>query len=509
MTRSLFKRGGSSVELRAYQSNAIAQLQAAVAAGARAPLLVLPTGAGKTVLAAELIRRAVAKGGSAVFLAPRRELIEQTSRKLEDIGVDHGVLLAGADCRSGLDAAVQVASIDTLLSRMVRRAWLTLPPPALVIVDEAHLSITRTRQALLSQWPNAIRVGLTATPTRKDGRALGVLYDAIIEPVTTATLTTQGFLVPARHWSWPTPDLRQVRVVGGDYNQKDLDGAMNQPKLLGDVVQHWLEHAGDRRTVVFASSIAHSTALAEAFRRAGVAAEHVDARTPMDARAAMFGRFRRGDTQVLTNCFVAAYGFDLPELSCVVMARPTRSLMLYLQMLGRGLRPATGKADCLVLDHAGGVHHHGFATDQRVWTLDGKFALEPTPKRAADRTTRECPMCHAAWAGPPACPECGHVLRFVGKLAKVVDGELVAVGARAKPAVQDQRTFYSELRGYQAEHDYLGGWAAQKYRERYGVFPPRHWREDSPAKPSDATRRWIRSRNIAWRKATEKRQANV
>src|SRR5439155_10317479 len=160
-----------------------------------------------------------------------------------------------------------------------------------------------------------------------------------------------------------------------------------------------------------------AVALAEAFRRVDVAAEHVDAGTPAPERQATFARFAAGETQVLANCFLAAYGFDLPALSCVVLARPTKSLMLFLQMLGRGLRIAPGKRDCLVLDHAGGVHAHGFASDPRAWTLHGTHALEPSPTRARpERRAKECPECHAIWTGSPACPECGYVLRPAGRM---------------------------------------------------------------------------------------------
>lgn len=505
MTRPLLFSGAAAPALRPYQHDALACIAAAVRAGVRAVLLVLATGSGKTVIAAELIRREVLAGGSALFLAPRRELIEQTSRKLDDVAVDHGVVLAGADARGGLEAPVQVASVDTLLARAVRRDRLRLPAFSLVLVDEAHLSVTLTRQRLLALWPDAVRIGLTATPTRKDGRALGLLYETIVEPATTATLTDAGYLVPARYWSWPTPDLRGVRVVAGDYNLQDLEAVMNRAPLLGDVVQQWCAHAGDRRTVVFATSIPHAVALAEAFRRVGVAAEHVDAGTPADVRAATFARFRSGATQVLTNCFLAAYGFDLPALSCIVLARPTRSLMLYLQMLGRGLRPAPDKRDCVVLDHAGCVHQHGFAADARAWTLAGRTALEPSPARpAAERAAKECPACHAVWSGSPACPECGHVLRPAGKLVTTLAGELVEIGAGAEPDEQVRRVVYCELRGLQEERGYRRGWAAHKYRERYGAWPPWSWNDAPAVTPSPATRRWITSRVIAWRKAQER-----
>ena len=372
---------------------------------------------------------------------------------------------------------------------------------SLVIVDEAHLSITLARQALLERWPAAVRIGLTATPTRKDGRALGLVYDALIEPATTRSLTDAGYLVPARYWSWPTPDLRGVRLVGKDYNAADLEALMNRPQLVGDIVEHWLKLAGDRRTVVFASGVAHAVALAAAFRRVGVVAEHVDYNTPTPVRAATFARFRSGEAQVLTNCFLAAYGFDLPALSCVVLARPTKSLMLFMQMLGRGLRPAPGKADCIVLDHAGCVHEHGFATDERRWTLDGTYALEPTPSRPREAApAKECPACHAVFTGSAVCPECGFELRPKGKLVETLAGELVGIGAGAEPEVRDRLTFYLELRGFAAERGWKPGAAAHKFKDRFGAMPPWSWNAQLALAPSLATRRWIKSRLIAFAK---------
>jgi superfamily II DNA or RNA helicase len=496
--------------LRPYQIAALAQLDAAVAAGRRAPLLVLPTGAGKTVIAAELIRRTVAAGERALFVAPRRELVEQTSEKLEAIGLTHGVILAGADERAGLRAAVQVASVDTLWSR-IRRQTLTLPAYDLVVVDEAHLSITKIRGELLERWSTACRVGLTATPTRKDGCALGLLYDAIVEPATTGSLTQASYLAPARYWSWPTPDLRGVRTTAGDYNLADLELLLNKTPLLADVVATWLQRAPIRRTVVYCVSIKHAVALAEAFRREGVKAEHVDAQTPAPARAATFARFRSGKTQVLTNCFLAAYGFDLPALSCVVLARPTKSVMLYLQMLGRGLRIADGKSDCIVLDHSGAVHWHGFAADERLWTLTGRTALVPSPVRAKEpRAAKQCLECAAVWVDGAFCPECGHELRPKGRMVATLPGDLVelrAAAAAVQREEQNRRQFYAELRAYAQEKNFKSGFAFMKYRERYNAKPPWAWQADPPAVPSRATRGWLKSRWIAHRKAQERAAA--
>jgi DNA repair protein RadD len=504
----LFGNGGgdSRPVLRPYQVAALDQVRAAWAAGQRAPILCQPTGAGKTVVAAALIEGEVAAGGRALFLAPRRELVDQTLGKLRDVGIEPHVEMAGALERAGSAAPVWLASVDTILARAMRRGTLALPDFSLVLMDECHLSITAPRVELLQRWPEARVLGLTATPGRKDGRALGLLYDEIVQPVSVADLTRDGWLVAARYWSWPV-DLRGVRIQRGDYVEDDLAARLNQPRLLGDIVEHTTRLAADRRSVVFCVSIAHAIALAEVFRAAGVAAEHVDANTPAPARAATFARFRGGATQVLTNCFLAAYGFDLPALSCVGLARPTKSLVLYLQMLGRGLRPdpGTSKRDCLVLDHAGCVHEHGFAIDPRVWTLSGRMAIEPTPRGTSEKAkAKECPQCQAIFDGSNVCPECGYELRPKGRLVETLDGELVELAAGEAPEVQDRAVFYAELRGYAAEHNFKTGWAAHKFRERFGGFPPWAWNEDAVVPPSRPTRGWICSRYIAWRKARER-----
>lgn len=493
--------------LRSYQLTALTRLDAALAAGRRAPLVVAPTGSGKTVLAAEIIRR---HGGRALFLAPRRELVHQTCNKLDEAGVSYGVLLAG-DSRMSLYRTVQVASIDTLLARVERRSRLALPDFDLVLVDEAHLSITKTRLRLLARWPQATRVGLTATPIRRDGRALGIVYDELIEVATPAELVASNFLVAARYFSVSTPDLSRVTTIAGDFHQGQLEQAMNRSTLVGDIVAHWLQHAGGRRTVVFATSIRHSVALANEFRGCGVAAEHVDATTPQDERDGIFQRFRSGDTQVLANCFLASYGFDLPKLDCIVLARPTKSLMMYLQMLGRGLRPAEGKTDCLVLDHAGNVHRHGFATDERAWTLDGSRALDAHEQRnratTEERKTLACPECSCVFTGSRTCPECSYYFAPKGRVVETVDGELVEIGQELGQDRQAQLVFYLELRAIAAERGYSPGFAAHKFKERFGKFPPFAWNSCDLLTPTLETRRWLKSRQIAYFKARDRRTA--
>lgn len=513
------------MQLRPYQEATLEKLADLTAKGVRAPLIVAPTGAGKTVIAAAIIQRAPMD--RVLFLAPRRELIHQTNRKLEEIGVAHGIILAG-DKRQSLYSRVQIASRDTLISRALRSKKITLPPFDRIIIDEAHIGLSERFKALLALWPTAQLIGLTATPCRSDGKALGQLYDEIIEVSTYQELTDLGYLVSARYFSVSEPDLRRVRTTAGEYNPKDLDGVMNRTELVGDIVEHWLRHASDRRTVVFATSIAHSVALCKEFLLHGVSAEHVDALTPHGLREEIFNRFRSGVTQVLTNCTLASVGFDLPELDCVVFARPTKSLGLYLQMLGRGLRPFTysngalsvAKHSCLVLDHAGNTHRHGFATDQRYWTLHGKFAIDEARTREAGKADAAekpkvrltCPVCRYVFESSRQCPNCNYWFPSKAKTLATIEGELVEIGPlTAKPSAEQRMHFYLELAGYGELKGYAAGWAGKSYEEKFGERPAPNWKahveKHGGMEPSLPVMRWVKSRTIAYARSQRKKAA--
>lgn len=488
--------------LRPYQAAVLPRIGDAWRRGRRAPVLVAPTGSGKTLIATEVIRRSIEFGWRVLFLAPRRELIDQAVGKLTGAGIEVSVLMAG-DTRRDPYARVTVASIDTLHARRDRAGEYPVLDPDLVVVDEAHLFVTPLRAGILAHWPKARIVGLTATPARKDGRALGLIFDDLIEVATVAELTEAGYLVPGRYFSLADPDLSKVRITAGDYNGKDLAAAMDQPKLVGDVVSTWLARAGGRRTVVFATSISHSAALATEFRtRGGVAAEHVDANTPTIERRAIFDRFRDGTTQVLTNCTLASYGFDLPELDCVVMARPTKSLVLYLQMLGRGLRPAPGKQHCLVLDHAGIVCRFGFADEPRPWSLEGKITnwRDEAKSSGGDipeaKKLRDCPKCQAIFTGSQ-CPECGWFRQPKGVQIETLDGELIEIGAVSE-TYRERLCFYLQLRGYCNERGRKQGYAAYLYRDKFKCWPPRSWGAYPVMSCGPEVKRFVQSRQIAF-----------
>jgi DNA repair protein RadD len=358
----------AAVRLRPYQVDAVARIEATIAAGVRRLVLVLPTGGGKTTIAGSLVQRALARGQRVLFLAHRRELIVQAYQRLLGMGLSVeqvGIVMAN-DRRRRPGAAVQVASIDTLRRR-------ARPLADVVFVDECHRALAASYREIAKDYPDAIHLGLTATPYRADGKGLGDAYDELITVATPRQLIVEGYLVEPRVFTVPPsqrPNLSGLRVARGDYAARELDDAMNRQALVGNIVEHWHRHAGGARTVVFAVSIAHSRHITERFRDAGVAAEHLDGATPTPERDAILGRLDRGETLVVSNCGVLCEGWDQPSVKCAVLARPTKSPGLYLQQAGRILRPWNDTA-AVILDHAGCAHEHGLPQDEREFSLEG------------------------------------------------------------------------------------------------------------------------------------------
>lgn len=352
------------MELRPYQISGIEAVREQIRSGRKRILLVAPTGSGKTCIAADIIRSAVNKAKSVLFIAHRREIIQQTSAKLDDLNIEHGVIMAGV--QKSLIAGVQVASIQTLVRR-------NFPPADLVIFDECHHVPSQSYQRIIEHYHSSIVLGLTATPCRSDGRGLGNTFGSLVQAAQIKELITQGYLVPCVSYAPTLPDLRGVKVKCGDYDEGELGEAMDKPKLVGDIVDHWHRLGKGRKTIVYSATIAHSQHLTEAFKAAGVKVSHLDGETPHEAREKLLYKDFPGDAvDVVCNVGVLTEGTDLPFVSCIVLARPTKSLGLLKQMVGRGMRisPQTGKTDMILIDHAGAVHEHGLIDDDVQWKLE-------------------------------------------------------------------------------------------------------------------------------------------
>ena len=501
----------SQLHLRLYQVEVIVKIAAERAAGRRRILLVAPTGAGKTLIAAAIIANAEACGEPGLFLVHRRELVIQSHQKLHAAGIDAGVILAGGPSMR-LHRPVQIACIPSLHARAIRTSKIDLPDADVVIVDEAQHARARTWQQLLDRYPNALILGMTATPCRSDGRGLGNIFESMVECPQVAELIEQGYLVGAKVFAPTPPDLAGVAVRRGDYVEAELEARMNTQRLVGDVVEHWHKHAESRRTVVFAVGVKHSIHLRDEFRRADVLAEHIDGSTPIDERKEILKKLAAGDIDVVCNCMVLTEGFDCPEIGCIVLARPTKSTGLYRQMVGRGLRaaPAVGKTDCIILDHAGAVFEHGLPEDPIEWPLHKDQRAEN--KTHAARGTHaapklvECLECQTVRFQGKPCPVCGWHPVEKPRYVEFTDGELAQVmpGGFSRPpegSEDDRRRFYGELRSIEKARLYRDGWAAHQYRKRFGTFPPWAWKRDPQWSPSAATLAYVRSRYIAFAKS--------
>ena len=494
------------VNLRPYQEAALRDLRESIRSGKRRPILVAPTGSGKTMLAVAVIQGAINKGNRVLFLAPRRELIYQASNRMQAHGIYPGIIMAG-EPRSP-SAQVQVASFDTLHARGVRTERMLMPESDVLVVDEAHLAVSKTRLDILNHYKDSIIIGLTATPARGDGKGLGIIFDDLVQSVSMRQLVDQGYLAKARYFAPSKPDLEGLKVRAGDYVVKELDKRMDQPKLIGDVVDNWFRLARDRQTVVFCVTRAHSRHICSEFKSRGVRAEHLDGETPLEERKAILNRVSSGETQVLCNVFVCTFGLDIPSLSCCVLARPTKNISLYLQTAGRVLRMCEGKNDALIIDHSGAVDEHGFVDDDIPWTLEGNVKEEKVKKQKEKKEPKEitCGECGTVFKGQRDCPNCGYAMIPSSKPIPVHKASLQEIVKKKKKenrmmTLEDKVRFFGMLRYYCRAYGKKPGWAAYKYRERTGVWPNDSRIKNAKLIPPDpAMYAWIRAQNIRWAK---------
>ena len=491
-------------DLRDYQARAVEEIEKAVRA-----IYVLPTGGGKTVVATSIIERAVKRGERVLMLTHRREILRQTSLKLP---IDHGLIQAGLNI--DLEYPAQVASVQTLWARCMRTDKSPLPAANLIVVDEAHHVGAQTWRLLLEAYPNARKIGLTATPCRSDGRGLGNYFDELILGPQIPDLIAQKHLVPTVYYAPADPDLKGVETRQGDYAIGQLADRMNRDDLVGDIVSNWHRHGQRRKTLVFCVDVAHSVHVRDEFIKAGVRAEHLDGSTPKTERDAILARLASGETELVTNCMVLTEGFDLPAISCIVLARPTKQLGLFRQMAGRGLRPAPGKSNLILIDHSGAVYRHGLLEDPIEWTLDvTKRADNPTHRNRDKQTTSrliECSQCGALRTGGEACPHCGFLPKRRPDAIIFADGELARIDKHRRPInssdPHERMRWHAMLSHIAGERGYKPGWVSHKYKEKFGTWPPAS-RPIPPVKPSPEVLSWVRSRQIAFAKAQQKAAA--
>ena len=464
------------MQLRHYQEKAINEIRKFYAAGTRKVLLHLATGGGKTATFCHMIKLAAERGKRCLVVVRGVKLIEQASDRLTRDGVQHGVMQGTKSY--GLHLPVVVCSIDTVYRRRE-------PIKAdFIVIDEAHQTGGKGYKWFIDQYPKAYFLPVSATPHLKKG--MRHIAEAVVYPISIQKLIEEGYLVGSKTYVGQEPDLSGVKINStGDYDEDQLAGVMTQAALIGVPSKNYKKLADKKKALIFAVNIRHSKSLAEQFIQDGYAVEHIDADTPIPKRNAILNKLKTGELDLVTNVGILHTGFDLPELECIIMARPTLSYNLHIQMLGRGTRPAPGKTHFTVIDCAGNTKRHGFIEDEEECVIDGKKL------RKSSTVNCECHDNHKTDKGEfipekhpctliysidqKECPACGCVnLHYVPKTNPFEDAD--PEKSRNTLTVEAEMTEYT--RGIASDTEmwikraqkqgYKKGWIYMMLKTKYG-----------------------------------------
>ncbi len=456
--------------LRVYQKQFISDVYACIRAGYSRILGVAPTGSGKTIIASKIIADALTKKKRIFFIVHRDILIKQTYSKIKAFNFsDCGFIKSG--WQENQDSLVQIASVQTLAARN----WWQKIPADIVIIDEAHINAyAAVVQRMMAQiYPQAIYLALTGTPWRLcKHQSMGDIFDSLVQAPMPFELINQGFLVKPSYFSVAQADLDKVGTVGGDFDEGQLALACDRPELIQQIVEDWKRYAWGRRTIAFTVDIQHACDLASAFLSSGIPAAYVSAKTPAQTTEHLYKQLESGELLLICSCMKLTEGFDIPSVSAILLCRPTLSKALYFQMVGRGLRlsPETGKIDCIIIDPSGNVQRHHYIEDLK------QISLEPAKEKQSDEAPKKiCPFsmggCGAIiYASLIHCPNCKYIFPrpkkfyFVPELQQQLSDEDLE---RYEEHRQNLRLAY--------ERNFAPGWAASKYRDRYGYWPPDSW----------------------------------
>ena len=431
-------------------------IRAQMRAGHRSILLQAPTGSGKTVMFSFMIKGAVERGLSCWVIQHRKELIDQTRKTLDTAGVASGIICAGSTASSG--NAVQVASIQTLARRTT-----SLTPPDLIVWDECH-HVAATGWARVKEWAKAsYHIGSTATPMRLDGTGMGEYFSSLTLGPTVRWLIDNNYLSDYDLYAPSAPDTAGIRRSMGDFHKGDLERIMSTSSLTGNVIEHYNRLCPGASAVAFCVNVTHSKRVAEAFNKEGISASHVDGKTRSNERSRILKEFASGRIAVLCNCDLFGEGLDIPSIRAAILLRPTQSLGLYLQQVGRPLRVDKGKDRAIILDHAGNAARPGFGLpcDDREWTLEGK-RRGANDRSGAVPGARICPGCFGASpGGVSVCLLCGLQFPLTERQIQEKEGELVKFEKQQDRIKQGRCETMDELiaEGVRRGMDNPRGWA--------------------------------------------------
>lgn len=484
-------------ELRPHQEKAITLLKQSLGNGNKQVMIQAPTGFGKTVVASHLVKENLEEGKRTCFVVPNISLIDQTVASLFADGItDIGVIQADHPM-TNYAMPVQVASVQTICNRKI-------PHFDMIIVDEAHKWFKFIGDWMVS-WNNVPFVGLSATPWTK---GLGKHYKDLIVAATTQELIDEGYLSPFRVFAPSHPDLDGVKTVLGDYHEGQLSKVMQDSVLIADIVSTWKKMAKDRPTLAFCVDRAHAKKVCKQFKKAGVPCGYIDAYTPREERLDIAKKFQQGKLKVVASVGCLTTGIDW-DVRCIILARPTKSEILFTQIIGRGLRTAEGKDDCLILDHSDTHLKLGFVTDIHHEHLDDGKGNKSGSREIDEPLPKDCGAC--GFLKPPRvykCPSCGFEPEKVSEIEPEA-GELKEFKPKVKDPKDytrdDKEEFYGGLIYCGEQRGYKPGWAANQFRNKFGVWPNAY--NDCPAIPPNSdVRGWIKMQAIQYRKRMESQE---
>lgn len=510
-----------SFDLRDYQRQAIDTAYQRVADGHR-PIIQACTGSGKTVIAAFIAKEMLDASKRVLWLSGREEILRQTFATFNEVcGLGRVGILMRKETPWWFYPPVTVASWDTLKARWNKSDTWKIPADV-VLVDECHLSLSeKMSETIMPHYRDKVVIGMTATPARRSGRGLGSYFTRIIQVSSIPKLIEEGFIAPCEYWAGSHVDTARLHVdrKTNDYQERELSEASLDRKLIGDVLDNWLRICRDRHTIVFAVDIAHAQALAERFQSAGVSAEVIHSKMAHETRMQITEQFRSQAIQVLVNIGICTYGFDCASIGCVVLARPTKSIVLHFQMIGRGMRPKPDGGYVIVLDHADNVRRLGCVEDEIRWRLsEGKDAAvnttrdgDATRNKAPQAPPTECASCHYVFSRSRICPKCGWEKPVASRDIETVQADLVKVRrsrSELKLETQDRCTWYRMAVGWCLNNSKKTGMAYYRFKDKFGEEHDRAWERLGPLEPDERVSAYMRAGLIRYakRKRKEERQ---
>lgn len=465
-----------NIKLRDYQMEGVSQIRQRFRAGDRNVLFQLPTGGGKTVVFSYITEGASTKGNRVLILVHRQELIRQASQSLTDIGVTHGIIAPGF---TPTWDSVQVASVQTLVRRLDK-----IHAPHLIISDECHHAGAASWAKIFQHFSRANILGVTATPCRLDGKGLGRsaggFFDSMVNGPTVAELINKRYLAKPRVFAPPVgADISNLRKKYGEFVTADAAAAMDKPMITGCAVQHYRKLANNIPAIAFCASVAHAEHVAEQFRAAGYQAASIDGTMHDNDRKGRIKALGSGGLHVLTSCDIISEGTDIPIVGAAILLRPTASLGLCLQQVGRALRMYDGKTEAVILDHVGNVMRHGMPDEDREWTLDGdKQGQKKKKDDEKGLKIKQCEQCYAVHIPAPKCPVCGHIYEVSVREIEVAEGELQELDTRRLAEIEENRkklfarreegqcVTLEDFQQLAAKRGYAPGWAFHRYKAR-------------------------------------------